>query len=204
MKQYTARTLDDLLQQAANDKNAEVEDLVYYVTEEKSGFLGIGASVSAEVFAPSDVKEFVETYLERFFEGLGLEVKQDVQVHKNQVRVELNADNNAILIGRNGSSLNGMNSVLRNAVSSHFKRRFFVHLDINGYKATRYDKVKRLAHQVAKTVQNSKVDAALDPMPNDERRVIHRELANMPNIRTKSEGKGRFRHLKIIYDENKN
>lgn len=204
MKQYTARTLDDLLVQAAKDKEVEKDDLVYYITEEKSGFLGLGASVTAEVFAPQDVEEFIETYFRSFFEGLGLEVEQQIEIKGNQITVDLNAENNAILIGRNGSSLNGLSNLLRNAVSSKFKRKFFINLDINNYKKSRYDKLKHMAIRVAKTVQSSKVDAALEPMPNDERRVIHKELSNMENIKTQSEGKGRNRHLRIMYDENKN
>lgn len=204
MKQYTARTLDDLLVQAAKEKDVEKTDLVYYITEEKTGFLGLGASVTAEVFAPQDVVEFIEQYFNSFFEGLGLEVEQNISIKGNQVTVNLNADNNAILIGRNGSSLNGLSNLLRNAVSSKFKRKFFVNLDINNYKQNRYDKLKHMAVRVAKNVQSSKVDAALDPMPNDERRIIHKELATMENIKTQSEGRGRNRYLKIIYDENKN
>lgn len=204
MKQYTARTLDDLLVQAAKEKDVEKTDLVYYITEEKTGFLGLGASVTAEVFAPQDVVEFIEQYFNSFFEGLGLEVEQNISIKGNQVTVNLNADNNAILIGRNGSSLNGLSNLLRNAVSSKFKRKFFVNLDINNYKQNRYDKLKHMAVRVAKNVQSSKVDAALDPMPNDERRIIHKELSTMENIKTQSEGRGRNRYLKIIYDENKN
>jgi len=204
MKQYTARTLDDLLVQAAKEKDVEKTDLVYYITEEKTGFLGLGASVTAEVFAPQDVVAFIEQYFNSFFVGLGLEVEQNISIKGNQVTVDLNAENNAILIGRNGSSLNGLSNLLRNAVSSKFKRKFFVNLDINNYKQNRYDKLKHMAVRVAKNVQSSKVDAALDPMPNDERRIIHKELSTMENIKTQSEGRGRNRYLKIIYDENKN
>ena len=57
--------------------------------------------------------------------------------------------------------------------------------------------------RAAKSVQRTKIKASLDPMPNDERKVIHSYLANMPNIRTESEGDGKNRHITIIYDENK-
>ena len=53
------------------------------------------------------------------------------------------------------------------------------------------------------SVQRSHVDASLDPMPNDERKAIHSYLANIPNIRTVSEGDGKQRHIKIVYDPTK-
>ena len=203
MKQYTARTLESLLNDVAKEKETEVEDLTYHIVEEKSGFLGLGARVTAEVFSLKDVEDFVKKYFDDFFTGLGIEVDCDVDVHRSNVNVALDSTNNAILIGKNGSSLNGMNNLLRNVVSSKFKRRFYVNLDINNYKKNRYQKVKAMAHRVAKTVQRTKIDASLDPMPNDERKVIHKELSSMPNIKTQSEGSRRNRYLKIMYVPNK-
>lgn len=203
MEQYTAKSLDALLTQVAQEKHVDQSELVYYVIEEKTGFLGIGASVTAEVYALSEVKTFTEDYLKSFFDGFGLEVEVDVEQNNQNIKVTLNAENNAILIGKSGKSLEGINTLLRNAINAKFKRRFYVMVDINNYKTERYVKLKAMAMRIAKTVQRTKVDASLDPMPNDERRVIHKELTNFPNVRTESEGKGRDRHLRIVYDANK-
>ena len=43
MKKYTGKTLNDVLNAAAKEKGVSVEELTYFVTEEKQGFLGIGA-----------------------------------------------------------------------------------------------------------------------------------------------------------------
>lgn len=203
MDVYTGKTLDDILDKVASEKNVEKHELTYYVTEEKQGFLGLGASVTAEVFAPSDVENYVTDYLSNFFEGLSQDVNVTVEVVRNNVNIDLNADNNAILIGKNGRSLQGLNTLMRQVVNSTFKRRFYVMVDINNYKKDRYQKLRNLAVRVANTVIRTKVAASLDPMPNDERRIIHKELSKMDNIKTESEGKGRQRHLKILYDENK-
>jgi spoIIIJ-associated protein len=94
--------------------------------------------------------------------------------------------------------------VVRGAVNSYFKRRFQVLVDINNYKNDRYDKVKAMATRIARTVQRTKISAVLDPMPNDERKVIHQMLSEMKNIRTESEGDGSHRRLRILFDKNKN
>ena len=67
MKKYTGKTLNDVLNSAAKEKGVSVEELTYFVTEEKQGFLGIGASVTAEVYASCDVKEFLFNYIGEFF-----------------------------------------------------------------------------------------------------------------------------------------
>ena len=45
----------------------------------------------------------------------------------------------------------------------------------------------------------SHVDAELDPMPNDERKVIHQYLQDFKGVTTVSIGEGSKRHLVIKY-----
>lgn len=203
MKSYSGKNLEDLLQSVAKEKGVKVEELTYFVTEEKTGFLGFGASVTADVYALSDVRDFLKGYLERFFKTLEQDVEVDVQQDNDTFKIMLNAENNAILIGKNGQTLTAINTVVRAAVNSSFKRRFNVMVDINNYKIDRYDKVMQIASRVARTVQRTKISATLDPMPNDERKVVHQFLSEMKNIRTESEGEGINRRLKIIFDRNK-
>ncbi len=203
MKSYSGKNLEDLLQSVAREKGVKVEDLTHFITEEKTGFLGFGASVTAEIYALSDVRDFLQEYLERFFKTLEQNVEVEVLQDSDTFKVMLNAENNAILIGKNGQTLTAINTVVRAAVNSSFKRRFNVMVDINNYKVERYDKVMQIAARVARTVQRSKISATLDPMPNDERKVIHQYLSEMKNIRTESEGEGINRRLKIIFDRTK-
>jgi len=201
MKKYEGKSLDDLLSEVAKEKNCEVSELIYYVLEEKAGVLGFGRQVIAEIYNLDDVQDFIETYLTTFFQGLELDVEINVSRKEDSFRVMLNAENNAMLIGKNGSTLQALNTVVRAATNANFKRRFYIMIDINNYKAERYDKIKYLAKRTAQTVQKTRVPARLDPMPNDERKIIHQYLSEMRNIRTISEGEGNFRYLKIIYDE---
>ena len=203
MKSYTAKTLEDLLKNAAEEKGVTQEELTYYITEEKKGLLGIGSSVTADVYCLNDVKEFLFDYLGTFFTNLNLEIEIEIFQQADAFKVMLNAENNAILIGKNGQTLQAINTVVKSAANSMFKRRFQILVDINNYKESRYEKIKSMAKRIAKTVQRTKVTATLDPMPNDERKVIHQALTDMPHIKTESEGEGNGRHLKIMYDKDK-
>jgi spoIIIJ-associated protein len=204
MKKYTAKNLEELLDKVAKEKGVRVDELTYYVLEEKQGFLGFGALVTAEVYCLNDVSEFLKTYLETFFKNIEQSIEVTVERQHETFRIMINAENNAILIGRGGQTLQAINTVVRGAVNSYFKRRFQVLVDINNYKNDRYDKVKAMATRIARTVQRTKISAVLDPMPNDERKVIHQMLSEMKNIRTESEGDGGHRRLRILFDKNKN
>ena len=202
MNVYTAKTLEELLAQAAEDKNCEVEDLHYTVTEEKKGILGIGNSVSAEVFTMDDVKEFLFDYLGDFFTSIDQDIEVAIEERTDGFIVNLNADNNAVLIGKMGKTLAAFNTVVRSAVNSEFKKRIDILIDINHYKEERYAKLRSMAKRIAKQVQRSKIDVALDPMPNDERKIIHKTLNDWRNIKTESEGEASARHICIRYVEN--
>lgn len=203
MKTYTGKNLDEVLNQAAEEKGVSVSELTYKVIEESSGFLGIGSKVTITAYCKNDISEFMKEYLQNYFDGIHMEAEIQIEMDGEYFHINLNTENNAILIGKNGQTLQAMNTVLKSAVSSEFKRRVGVLIDINGYKEEKYQKVCSLAQRVAKTVQRTKTTAVLDSMPADERKAIHNCLSNMKYISTVSEGEGNQRRLKIVYNEEK-
>lgn len=202
MKKYTGKTVEEVLEKVASENNVSVDDITYEVIEEKAGFLGVGKEVTISAFTKKDIKDFMYDYLMTYFDAIEMDVAIELEEEDNNFyKLTLNAENNAILIGKNGQTLQAINTVLKAAVSGMFKRRISVLVDVNGYKQEKYKKECALAERVAKTVQRTKTDATLDPMPNDERKAIHNHLSNFPNVKTVSEGEGRDRRLKICYVE---
>ena len=208
MKQYTGKALDEVLDNIALEKKCKKEEITYTVIEEKKHLLGIGNSVTVEAFVPGDVKEFIFDYLGAYFTELNQGVSIEIIIEKQKessdlYRVILDAENNAIIIGKNGQTLRAISNVLKAAVNATFKRRINIVVDVNHYKEDRYKKVKGIAHRVAKEVVKSHIDAELDPMPNDERKVIHQYLQDFKGVETVSIGEGNMRHLVIKYKEEK-
>ena len=203
VKVYTGKNLDDLLKSVAAEKGVAVEELTYTVKEEKAGFLGIGGRVEAEIYCSKDIEAFLKAYLERFFENIEMQTEVTVENDDGFYRIQINAENNAVLIGKNGTALQSLNTIVKAAASSEFRKRVGVLIDINGYKQEKYHKVCALAMRVAKDVRRTKTDAILDPMPADERKAIHNHLADMDCITTESEGEGNHRRLKIMYTPDK-
>lgn len=203
MKRYSGKNLEDALGNAAKDKGVLTSELTYTVIEEKKGILGFGAETTIEAYALTDVALFIKKYLEKFFSNFDKEAEITVDRQSEIFKVHINASNNAILIGKAGQTLQSLVSVVRSATSSQFKRKFVINVDINNYKVDRYEKVRLMAARIAKQVQRTRVTATLDPMPNDERKVIHQELQQVKNIKTESEGDGTKRRLKIMFDKNK-
>lgn len=200
---YTAKNLEEVLKVAAADKNCTVEELTYNVLEEKAGFLGLGASVKIEAYCLNDVKEFLFEYLGKFFTGIDMDCAVEIFPKEDTFTIMLDTENNALLIGKAGRTLQAINTVLKSAVNSEFNRRFKILVDVNNYKQERYSKLKNIAVRTAKQVSRSKIDASLDPMSNDERKVIHQAVANFKHVKSESEGQGLNRHVVLKYVANK-
>ncbi|MDH6366823.1 MULTISPECIES: R3H domain-containing nucleic acid-binding protein [Breznakia] len=202
MKTYTGKSIDEILETIATQEDVDIEDITYKILEEKAGFLGVGKEITVEAFTKRDILDFVYDYILQFFDNMEMEIELSVEEEDdNFYKATINARNNAILIGKNGQTLQAMNTVLKAAVSGTFKKRISTLVDINGYKEERYRKVVSIATRVAKSVQQTKTDAVLDPMPNDERKAIHNHLSTFDHITTVSEGDGNQRRLKICYSE---
>lgn len=58
-----------------------------------------------------------------------------------------------------------------------------------------------MAKRLGKQVLRTKVEIKLDPMPADERKVMHQELSKFEHIKTESHGEGKNRHMIISYVE---
>ena len=207
MQTFTAKNLDEVLANIAKEKGCEIGEIHYNIIEEKKGLLGFGNSVTVEAYIEDDIKEYIFEFLGQYFENIDLPTSVEIIQKNDAYKVILDAEeHNALLIGHGGETLTGITNVLKSALSSNFKHRVKVSVDINHYKDDRYSKLKKMAARIAREVRNTHMSVSLDPMPNDERKIIHQFLTDTPNIRTQSEGEGNRRHLVIHYveDEIKN
>ena len=199
MKTYEGKTVDEILENIANEKGCRVFEIKYNVIEESKRLFGIGNSVTIEAYTKQDIKDFIFDYLGAYYSELDQGVSIEIITKDESFKVILEGENNAVLIGKSGQALRAVTTVLRAALNNTFKTRVDVNVDVGHYREDRYRKVKKLAMHVAKEVQKSHIDVALDPMSNDERKVIHEYLKGMEHIKTESEAEGKERHLVIKY-----
>jgi spoIIIJ-associated protein len=197
MKTYTTKTLEEALATAEKELNIPAQELSYKIVEEKTGIFS--RKLVIEVYETTDAIEFAEAYLQKTISQFGIEVKTKTELKDDIIHITLDTPRNPILIGKNGVTLQALNELVRLATSSKFKKRYRILLDINDYKEAKYDKVVAIAKRIARDVVKNKQDLTLDPMPADERRMVHNALSGMPNIKTESVGEGHRRAICIRY-----
>jgi spoIIIJ-associated protein len=102
------------------------------------------------------------------------------------------------LIGRRAETLDSLQYLVRLLVAKELGYYLHVVLDVEGYKARRAQTLKQLAQRMAERAVATHKPAALEPMPPNERRIVHLALRDHPQVRTESVGTGENRKVTII------
>jgi len=197
MKEFTAKTVDEAVALAAKELGVEPLHLVYEVREEKKGLFKKSATIVA--YEDSDAAAYAESYLKSALGALGVEIFTESKMEDGIIKITIDSESNPILIGKGGKTLQALNEIAKFAVSTKFRKRFRILLDVGGYKEDKYERVARIAIRTAKTVLRTQIDAQLDPMTPDERRVVHNTLSDWDHIKTESSGEGTDRAVTIKY-----
>ena len=197
MKEYSGKTLEEALEAASQDTGISAKRLNYRVSEEKKSLFS--KKVTIEVSDINDAMLYAEDYLRQGVGGLGVELEFAETIEDDVIRIILNSERNPILIGKGGRTLQALNELTKLAVSNRFHHRYRILLDVNGYKEDKYSRIAYIARRTANDVVKSRLNAKLEPMTPDERRVVHNTLSGMPNIKTESVGEGKERAVVIEY-----
>lgn len=199
MKEFTSKTIEEALEQASAELGIPADKINYRTVEEKKGLFS--KKVTIGVFDIEGAAEFAEEYLISAIGGLGIEIIAQSRVEDDIIHVSIDSPRNPVLIGKGGKTLQALNELTRLAVSSRFQKRFRILLDVGGYKDEKYSKITRIAKRTARDVVLNHMDAKLDPMTPDERRVVHNALSGIEHIATESTGEGSERAITIKYVE---
>ncbi len=198
MKRYNAKTVEEALKNASEELSLSVEELLYEVEEEKKGLFTKKAIIV--VYDTADVIEYAQNYINNIIkDGLGIDVSLKVFYRNGLIKILIESDRNSLLIGKNGQTLQSLNELTKLAVSSKFKRKFRILLDIGDYKDKKYARVISVAKRAAKEVSRTHIDIKLEPMTPDERKKVHNALSTWKNIKTESIGDGKDRAIVVKY-----
>lgn len=102
-----------------------------------------------------------------------------------------------VLIGRRGEHLTQLQYMVNLLVNKQSDDWVRVILDVEGYRSQREESLIGLAERVGRQVARTGRPISLEPMPANERRIVHVTLRNQPDVRTESSGEGAMRRVTI-------
>lgn len=195
MKKFTGKTLEEALELASKELNVEASSINYEILEEKKGLFKKTCTIGVSELA--DVIEYAENYIKNVCVALGLEPAIKTFYRDELIKILIETNHNSLLIGKNGATLQSLNELTKLALSTKYKKKYRILLDIGEYKDKKYSKVISIAKRACKEVLRTHIDIKLDPMTPDERKKVHNALAGYKNIKTESSGDGKDRAIII-------
>jgi len=135
--------------------------------------------------------------LARLLELMGLEGDVVCRETEDTTVLDIEGDDLGVLIGRRGVTLSSLQHVARLMVAARLSEWPLLSVDVCGYKQRRRVALEELARRLADQAKYRRRPIALEPMPPDERRVVHLALAHNPDVYTESEGEESERKVVI-------
>jgi spoIIIJ-associated protein len=135
--------------------------------------------------------EKIKKEIEEFFSRMTFEAEiKNLSREEQTLSVDLRVEEPQILIGERGETLFEIQHLLKIIIKRKFspEEPLFLDLDVNDYKKKKIAYLKEMARSSAEEVLFSRKEKILPPMSAYERRIIHMELAENPNITTESTG----------------
>jgi len=114
------------------------------------------------------------------------------------ILVDIQGDDLSILIGRRSETLNALQYITSLIVGKEVGHWVPMMIDVQGYRARRERSLRMLAHKMAEQAIHTGHRQVLEPMPANERRVIHLELRDHPSVMTESVGEEPNRKVTIV------
>jgi len=191
--EFIAKTQDEALEEAVKRLHISADKIFINVLGEVEE--GLKCEALVDINLTIEGKKYLEGILNAL--NIGYQIEARSVNGETEIHYLIDSYENSLLIGVKGKTLDALQVLLRNLISTYTKDRIVTTLDVGGYRANRARQLEILATKTAKEVIKTKMPVKLQPMNSFERRVIHEKLSDWRDVYTESEGEGEERAIVI-------
>ncbi len=128
---------------------------------------------------------------------MDIETEVEGSVREGDIYLDVKDDEEGILIGKHGRTLESFQILISRMVNKQAKRPVRIILDVAGYKKRRADSLEKVAGRLAENVKRTGRAVTIGPFSAHDRRIIHIALKEDPSVKTESLGEGEWKKMKI-------
>ncbi len=197
---YEGKNIETLKETCQNELNQPIEKIYFKEKEEEAGLFK-----SKKYTLLAVTEEEIITSIKEFITELGskmnLDIKSEIKIQDNIINIILVSDNNNILIGKDGKTMNSIQLLLRQMYGNLSEFNLKITVDVSNYRAKKIKNLEREIKNICKEVLSTKVDVKLDPMNSYERRIVHSIVSEYNDLASVSEGEEPNRYTIIKYKD---
>lgn len=116
---------------------------------------------------------------------------------KPVILVNIEGEDLSYLIGRKAETLNALQYLLSLIIAHKLNYWVPIQVDVQHYRTRRENELKKLARRAADQVQKTGRKQVLEPMPPNERRIVHMALRENAHVYTESTGEEPYRKVSV-------
>ena len=200
VKDYEAKTREEALDKCLKELDCKESDLV--IREETiEGKLFKSGKYILHVYRKEEIEKYIKEYINKIAHLINIPIECDILKKEEGYQVTLVSDHNAILIGKEGRTLNALQLLIKQSIQQDIKTSVKINIDASNYKIKKMKNIENEIKKIAKEILDTKIDVELDPMNSYERRMVHSLISEYKNLETESIGDGKNRHIIIKYVE---
>jgi spoIIIJ-associated protein len=199
-------TVDEAVERALEQLGLTREQVEIEVLSDEEGEARVVVTPRADDDAAvDDPAEFAAQMLDRLLALMNVDA--DVSIRDAETPgdglgmanavLDIEGEDLGLLIGRRGETLQSLQYLLNLMVGQQLGRQEFFTVDVEGYRRRREDSLNSLARRMADQVKRTGRPVVLEPMPANERRIIHLALSESRSVSTSSIGEGDDRKVSI-------
>lgn len=183
---------------APSSQSAQVEAETKIFAEPQAAQAASDVQASSEGKAPEEMDETLATavsVVSELLEKMTVRANVSASYHSAEdeedeqaVLVNIEGNDLSILIGRRSETLNALQYITSLILSKRLDHWVQVMIDVQGYRARRERQLRQIARRMAEQAVHTGRRQVLEPMPANERRLIHLELRDHPGVETESIG----------------
>lgn len=143
----------------------------------------------------------ISTTIEIILQKMTIDFEK-IEVLDNEINTiyQIHTKDAAILIGNQGETLEALGYLIKRIVNkdNEEERQMFI-VDVNGYQIKKLEEFTSSLKVSADRVRLFKEPIELSPMSSYQRMIVHSTFTNDAEIKTESEGEGKFRRVVLKY-----
>lgn len=195
---YEGKNKEELEKKIIEELMTKREDL--FIKEKKiEGNLFKTAKFILEVVKKEDILKFTKNYINELSENFGIKINSEIKFDQDILSIILVSDNNAILIGKDGKTLDAIHNIIRSTITGKTGFNIKINIDASNYKAKKQKNLEYEVKKIAKEVLKTHIEVKLDPMNSYDRRCVHNVVAKFENLKSESFGENPNRYVVISY-----
>lgn len=211
--QATGKTVEEAIENGLVELGLDRHEVaVEVVSQGRAGLFGIGGEAARVRLTPAshgtpegDEVGFAQETLQTLLGLMGVDATTSVRAPETpgdgvglvRAVLDIDGDDLGILIGRRGQTMAALQYMINLVVTKRYKQHAPFGIDVDGYRQRREESLRELAFQMAERVRRTGRSVTLEPMPANERRIVHLALAKDPTVGTASVGEGESRKVAI-------